>query len=104
MNEEEKRKKQTIAKQIKLQDEVEHDADMGFFPPTDKIKKLKEYQNETGIIIRNPSEHGIINSDCPKGFIFVTSFHKKDGTFVRAYCRKIDVDLKIPERYAYKRR
>jgi hypothetical protein len=104
MNEEEKRKKQIIAKQIRLQDEIDHNADMGYLPPTDKIKKLKEYENETGIIIRDPSKYGIINGNCPPGFVFVSSFHKKDGTFIRDFCRKRDVDLEIPARYAYRRK
>ena len=95
----------TLRKQIKLQDELDHNADMGYLPPADKIKQLKEYEKETGIIIKNPNGmEGKITGECPPGYIFVVSHKKSDGTIVRAFCRKRGTFTVIPEKYAYKRR
>ncbi len=95
---------QTLSKQIKLQDELDHNADLGYIPPLDKVKKLREYQEETGILIRNPNREGIISATCPSGYVFVTSHRVSDSTFVRAFCRKYGNTTEIPERYAYKSR
>jgi hypothetical protein len=94
----------TLSKQIKLQDELDHNADIGYLPPADKVKKLREYQKETGIIIRNPDKEGKISGECPPGYIFVASHKKSDGTIVRAFCRKRGTFTVIPEKYAYRRR
>ena len=92
-----------LGKQIKLQDELDHSADMGYLPSLNELKRLKEYEEETGIIIKNPNG-GKITGECPHGYIFVASHKKSDGTFVRAFCRKRGNTTEIPERYAYKRR
>lgn len=97
-------KRTILERQIRLQDEIDHNADIGYLPPEDKVRKLREYERETGIIIKNPDRNGTIRADCPPGFIFVNSFRKSDGTMVRSFCRKRDTDLEIPERYAYRRR
>ena len=94
----------TLSKQIRLQDELDHNADIGFLPPVDKVKKLREYEEKTGIIIKNPNEEGKILGECPPGYVFVTSHRNSDGSFVRAFCRKHRSTTEIPERYAYRRR
>ena len=94
----------TLRKQIKLQDEIDHNGDMGYLPPSDKVKKLREYEKETGIIIRNPDREGNISSECPPGYIFISSHKKSDGSFVGAYCRKRGNFTTVPEKYGYRRR
>lgn len=93
-----------LAKQIKLQDEIDYNADMGYIPSAEKIRQLKEYEKKTGIIIRNPNKEGVINSVCPEGYVFVSAHRTSDGTFVRSFCRKRGSSLKIPEKYAYRRK
>ena len=94
-----------LRKQIKLQDKLDHNADMGYIPPTDEVRKLKQYEEETGIIIKNPNGmEGKITGECPPGYIFVTSHRKSDGSIVRAFCRKGGNTTDIPERYAYRRK
>lgn len=93
----------TLSKQIKLQDELDHNADIGYLPPTDKVKKLREYEEETGIIIRNPDREGKISGECPPGYVFVSSHRKSDGSLVRAFCRKRGNFTVIPEKYGYRR-
>lgn len=102
-------KKQILARQIRLVDKIDHNADMGYLPSSNDLKTLRDYENETGIIIRNPNHRDTVlnqiptlSSSCPEGYVFVHSFKKEDGTFVRAFCRKRGNDLEIPERYAYK--
>lgn len=93
-----------LGKQIRLQDELDHNAEMGYLPPAEKLRKLKEYEEQTGIIIKNPDWEGKISSECPPGYVFVSSHRKSDGTFVRAFCRKRSSTTEIPERYGYRRR
>ena len=93
-----------IGKQIRLQDELDHNADMGYLPPADKLRRLKEYEEQTGIIIKNPNREGNIVGECPPGYIFVSSHRRDDGTFIRAFCRKRGSTIEVPERYGYRRR
>ena len=95
----------TLRKQIRLQDKLDHNADMGYLPPINEIRKLEQYEEETGIIIKNPNGmEGKITGECPSGYVFVASFKKSDGSIVRAFCRKRGNFTVIPEKYAYRRR
>jgi hypothetical protein len=67
-----------LRKQIRLQDEIDHNLDMGYLPPSEKVRQLKEFEGKTGIMIRNPGKQDRINSECPPGFEFVHAHNKSD--------------------------
>ena len=99
----------TLGKQIRLQDKMENMNDIGYLPSLKDVWQLQQYENETGIIIRNPSKKinestGMkhIDSRCPEGYVFVSAHKKSDGTYIRSFCRKRGVTTEIPARYAYR--
>lgn len=98
------RTKMILMRQVKLTDKIDHNAEMGYLPSENDIAQLKKYERETGIIIRNPTKEGTINSSCPEGYEFVSSYHKSDGTFIRSFCRKRNNDIEIPYSYRYGRK
>ena len=98
------RTKMILMRQAKLADKIDHNVDMGYLPSENDLEQLKKYERETGVIIRNPTKEGTINSSCPEGYEFISSYHKSDGTLIRSFCRKKNNDTEIPYSYRYERR